>query len=393
MAMVDTVTPETVLSSPELPTGYELMNYTISSKLGRSGFAITYLAHETASDRPVVIKECFVQECSTRHATNMTVGPYGEERRELYEWALTRFLDEAKVLIRLSHPHIVPILTVFKALGTAYYVMPQEEGTELHKAAPAPATINEKWLRPVLEQLLEALHYLHGQGMLHRDIKPSNILLRADGSPLLIDFGTARVKDSTHTLTQIGAPGYSPSEQFSTRGKNGPWTDLYSLGATCYHLITGELPQDAVSRLEEDELRPLASRPELKGRFSHDFLAAIDKAMSVPRRDRWQSAREWMDNLSEAQRAREETERLKNEQAGQEAERKAREEAKQSEKTGDVADIGAGMGILIGGGIGAGIGGGIGAGIVAVIVGLIGGYIGGFIAEVIETVIRESKHK
>ena len=214
-------TAQTAILAPELPPGYELGNFTIERKLGRGGFGITYLARETASDRPVVIKENFVQECSTRHATNMTVGPYGEERRELYEWALTRFLDEAKVLIRLTHPGIVPVLTVFKALGTAYYVMPQVEGAELHQAAPAPSHINEAWLRPVLEKLLQALDYLHGQGLLHRDIKPSNILLRADGSPLLIDFGTARVKDATHTLTRIGTPGYSPSEQFTIHGKNG----------------------------------------------------------------------------------------------------------------------------------------------------------------------------
>ena len=307
--MSNTPTAQTAIPTPELPPGYELRGFTIERKLRRGGFGITYLARETASDRPVVIKENFVQECSTRHAISMAVGPYGEEGRELYEWALTRFLDEAKVLTHLSHPGIVPVLTVFKALGTAYYVMPQVEGTELHKAAPTPHQINEDWLRPVLEKLLEALDYLHGQGLLHRDIKPSNILLRPDGSPLLIDFGTARVKDATHTLTRIGTPGYSPCEQFSIHGKNGPWTDLYSLGATCYHLITGEVPQDAVSRLEEDELRPLAGRPELKGRFSHDFLAAIDKAMSVPRRDRWQSAREWVDHLSGAQRAREEAER------------------------------------------------------------------------------------
>ncbi|MDO4751534.1 MAG: serine/threonine-protein kinase [Akkermansia sp.] len=333
--MSNTPTVQTANPTLELPPGYELGNFTIERKLGRGGFGITYLARETASDRPVVIKENFVQECSTRHAISMAVGPYGEEGRELYEWALTCFLDEAKVLTHLSHSGIVPVLTVFKALGTAYYVMPQVEGTELHKAAPTPHQINEDWLLPVLEKLLKALDYLHGQGLLHRDIKPSNILLRPDGSPLLIGFGTARVKDVTHTLTRIGTPGYSPSEQFSIHGKYGPWTDLYSLGATCYHLITGEVPQDAVSRLEEDELRPLAGRPELKSRFSHDFLTAIDKAMSVTRRDRWQSAREWVDNLSAAQRAREEDERRKNEQARQEAERKALEADLQRTKSKD----------------------------------------------------------
>ncbi|MBR2125326.1 MAG: ankyrin repeat domain-containing protein [Akkermansia sp.] len=283
--------------SPELPQGFELMNYTIERKLGRGGFGITYLARESVSDRPVVIKENFVQECSMRDTVGYTLVPSGDEGRDLYEWALKRFLDEAKVLIRLSHPCIVQVLTVFKALGTAYYVMPLVKGAELDQAAPAPGKINEAWLRPVLEQLLGALDYLHRQGLLHRDIKPSNILLRPDGSPLLIDFGTARVKDATHTLTMVGTPGYSPSEQFTPHGKNGPWTDLYSLGATCYRLITGEVPQDCISRLEDDDQRPLAGRAELKGRFSHKFLTAIDKAMSVARRDRWQSAQEWLAEL------------------------------------------------------------------------------------------------
>lgn len=285
---------KSVQQSPELPPGFELLNFTIERKLGRGGFGITYLARETASERPVVIKENFVQECSMRNTASHTLVPSGDEGRHLYEWALTRFLDEAKVLIRLNHPCIVQVLTVFKALGTAYYVMPLVKGAELDQAAPAPGQINEAWLRPVLEQLLGALDYLHGQGLLHRDIKPSNILLRHDGSPLLIDFGTARVKDATHTLAHVGTPGYSPSEQFTIHGKNGPWTDLYSLGATCYHLITGEVPQDCISRLEDDDLRPLAGRAELRGRFSHEFLTAIDKAMSVARRDRWQSAQEWL---------------------------------------------------------------------------------------------------
>lgn len=135
-----------------------------------------------------------MQECSMRNTASHTLAPSGDEGRHLYEWALTRFLDETKVLIRLNHPCIVQVLTVFKALGTAYYVMPLVKGTELHRATPAPGNINEVWLRPVLEQLLGALGYLHGQGLLHRDIKPSNILLRPDGSPLLIDFGTAREK-------------------------------------------------------------------------------------------------------------------------------------------------------------------------------------------------------
>ncbi len=313
----------TVINSSELPQGYELSNYVIERKLGHGGFGITYLARETATNRAVVIKENFPRECSQRNTMNLTVGPSSAEDKELYEWALTRFLDEAKVLIRLSHPGIVPVLTAFKALGTAYYVMPRVEGKEIHKAAPSPQTINEAWLRPVLQKLLEALDYLHGEGLLHRDIKPSNILMRADTSPLLIDFGTARSSDASHTLTRIGSPGFSPSEQFLARGKNGPWTDLYSLGATCYYLITGEVPQDSVERLAEDELPPLAGRKELQGRFSEEFLSAIDKALRISHKDRWQNAREWMNHLSAAERRRKE-------EAKQQAARKASEAHAQS---------------------------------------------------------------
>lgn len=320
----------TVINSSELPKGYELSNYVIERKLGHGGFGITYLARETATNRAVVIKENFPRECSQRHTTNLMVGPSSAEDKGLYEWALTRFLDEAKVLIRLSHPGIVPVLTAFKALGTAYYVMPQVEGREIHKAAPSPQTINEAWLRPVLQKLLEALDYLHAEGLLHRDIKPSNILMRADASPLLIDFGTARSSDATHTLTRMGTPGFSPSEQFLARGKNGPWTDLYSLGATCYYLITGEVPQDSMERLAEDELLPLAGRKELQGRFSAEFLSAIDKALRISHKNRWQSAQEWMNHLSAAQRAREEAERRRKEEAKQQAARKASEAHAQS---------------------------------------------------------------
>lgn len=156
----------------------------------------------------------------------------------------------------------------------------------------------------MLQKVLEALDYLHAQSVLHRDIKPSNILLRVDGTPLLIDFGTARSSDATHTLTRVGSPGYSPAEQFTARGKNGPWTDLYSLGATCYRLITGKNPQDAIERLEEDELPRLAENVGLHKRFSVTFLSAIDKALRMNRRDRWQSAQEWLATLTPAKDVR-----------------------------------------------------------------------------------------
>lgn len=292
--------PQTVTkdgNSPELPAGFELMNYKIVRKLGSGGFSMTYLATELLSGREVVIKENFPFECTHRNTTNLKVCPAGTERKELFDWALKRFVDEARVLIKLNHPNIVPVLNVFEAMGTAYYVMPRVSGTVLDEAAPAPGKIDEAWLSPILQKLLLSLDYLHGVGMLHRDIKPSNIILREDGSPMLIDFGTARSSDATHTLTRVGTTGYSPAEQFMAHGLNGAWTDLYSLGATCYRLITGHEPQDAIERLLNDKMPLLAECADLKKRFSAKFLSAIDKSLRMAREERWQSVKEWLAEL------------------------------------------------------------------------------------------------
>ena len=285
--------------SPALPVGTMLGNYIVREVIGSGGFGITYLAQEEITEKLVVIKENYPADISFRDMNSLTVGPAGQSRKEAYEWALTRFLEEAKILSRLSHPNIVPIRNAFKALGTAYYVMPHVEGTELYKAAPAPRNITAEWLLPVLEKILSALGYLHGQGLIHRDIKPNNILINSTGEPILIDFGTARALESTHSHTHIGTPGFMPFEQLSARGKRGPWTDFYALGATCYYLITGELPPHSVDRMEEDEYLPLAGNPSLAGRFPEHVLSSIDKALIMNRSKRWQSAQEWLDALKD----------------------------------------------------------------------------------------------
>ncbi len=289
--------PTAVNISPALPEGMLLGNYTIIEVIGSGGFGITYLAREGNSDNLVVIKENYPADISFRDINSLTVGPAGEYRKEAYDWALLRFLDEARTLSRLSHPNIVPIRKAFTALGTAYYVMPHVEGTELNKAAPAPKNITAEWLLPVLEKILSALDYIHAQGLIHRDIKPSNILLREDDEPVLIDFGTARALESTHSHTHIGTPGYMPIEQFSSKGKCGPWTDFYALGATCYHLITGSVPPPSTDRVVEDEYHPLAKRASLRKRFPEHVLSSIDKALIMNRGERWQSAQEWMQAL------------------------------------------------------------------------------------------------
>ena len=233
-----------------------------------------------------------------RDMNSLKVGPWGETKKDEYDWALKRFLNEAKILSRLSHPNIVPILAAFKALGTAYYVMPHVEGTELQKAAPAPDDITAEWLLPVLEKILSALGYLHAQRIIHRDIKPNNILMNATGEPILIDFGTARTLENTLSHTQIGTPGYMPLEQLSAGGNRGPWTDFYALGATCHRLITGVVPPHSLERIDKDGYIPLAGNASLAGRFPEHVLSSIDKALRIKIDERWQSAQEWLEALT-----------------------------------------------------------------------------------------------
>ncbi len=280
-----------------LPAGVELGQYRIIRKLGQGGFGITYLAEVIGSGEQVVIKENLPTFCAMRDRTTLQVAATDPDD-ELQEYAeyLKRFVNEARLLAQLNHPNIVKVFGAFEALGTAYYVMPWVGGQELQTAAPASGVITESWLLPILRTLLSTLEYLHGRNIYHRDVKPANILLTEDGTPVLIDFGTARAIISDRSATHVGSPGYSPIEQITARGKRGPWTDVYSLGATCYRLITGERPPEANERLaeEEDPLLPLAPRAELRGRFSPEFLATIDKALALRGKNRWQTAAEWL---------------------------------------------------------------------------------------------------
>ena len=294
--------------SIELPNDYELQNYTITKVMGQGGFDITYLATENDTDRRVVIKENYPTQFSARNINNYRVGPAGTAHKEDYIWALASFLNEAKILTRLNHPNIVRVLTAFKVLGTAYYVMDYIGGHPLHEVAPAPQQMTEEWLLGILRPMLSALGYIHSRPeiLLHRDIKPSNILVDPEGTPILIDFGASRSVISTRTHSKMGTPGYAPHEQWSGSKKCGPWTDLYALGATCYYLIVGEDPPDCHDRMPDDCYNPLAPRPELRGQFSPTLLASIDKALALRIDARWQSAQDWLDELTADERAAQE---------------------------------------------------------------------------------------
>ena len=286
----------------ELPPGTRLEEFVIERVLGSGGFGITYLATDLSLNRQVVIKENLPSQFAHRDTTSLTVhaGP-GREDQENFRWSLENFSREGETLASLRHPGIVPVLRRFEAFGTAYFVMPFVEGVTLdvlmRERQEADQPFTEAELRGMLERVLDALGYLHERGIYHRDIKPGNILITTDGLPVLIDFGSARQRLSERSMTVIESAGYTPFEQLQTRGKVGPWSDLYALGGTVVKVITGETPPKAMDRMRNDPFLPLTERVELASKFSKAFLRSFDQALAVDEGERWQEAREWLASL------------------------------------------------------------------------------------------------
>lgn len=276
--------------------------YKIWQTIGQGGFGITYRAYDVVNNEEVVVKENLPSYCARRDSATLNVVPLGgADNRADFEKALERFYQEAKLLSRLNHPNIVRVTKAFKAAGTAFYVMPWVGGQDLRALIQNQRTPQEQFLKYVLQSLLGALDYLHQRQLLHRDIKPANILCTEEGVPILIDFGAARQLNPNRTQTTMGTPHYIPIEQ-QTRsyGNVGPWSDLYALGATMYALLTGSMPPTCLDRIVgKDPYVPLASMPQFKSnkQFSKQFLKSIDKALRVNPKDRWQSAREWLEAL------------------------------------------------------------------------------------------------
>ncbi len=280
-----------------LPPGYRLQEYHIDAILGSGGFGVTYKARDSYLDVWVAIKEYFPPAWSYRASDGETIrmtvdSPQALERPGYdFDWGLRRFLDEVRILARVRHPQVVGARRYFRANGTAYIVMDYEDGEPLDMLLHRVGVLDEARVRGLLADVLPALHAVHSNGVLHRDIKPANLYQRIrDGRVMLMDFGSAweLQAPASDELTCLITPGYSPPEQYTAHSAlYGAWSDIYSLGAVLYRCVTGQPPQPASERLQNDALVPAVE--QAVGRYSRPLLEAIDCCLNLRPDDRFPS--------------------------------------------------------------------------------------------------------
>ena len=263
-----------------LPKGVRLNQYEMLGILGAGGFGITYMARDTTLDTMVAIKEYLPGDFAVRQGDSQVTAKSSTSKGD-FDWGLSHFLDEARVLAKFRHPNIVRVNQIFQANNTAYIVMEYAKGDSLDELLKRVGHLSEQQTKDILFPILDGLKRVHALGFLHRDIKPANIIIRDEGGAVLIDFGAARqaVETKSRAITSIVTEGYAPLEQYDTKGNQGAWTDIYALGGVAYKCLTGDKPPAATSRLRNDPLVPLEIAAN--GRVSKEFAAAIDSALRV----------------------------------------------------------------------------------------------------------------
>ena len=281
-----------------LPCGIELGNaYTLGRVLGQGGFGITYVARDNASGARVAVKEYFPDSMATR-SSSRTVTAYSGERGDGFRYGMDCFLEEAKTLASfIGNPSIVRVYRYFEENGTAYFVMEYVEGVSLKDYLRSHGgRISFEEAKSILVPIMDALSVVHSKGIIHRDVSPDNIVIKKNGEVKLLDFGAARysIGDMSRSLDVVLKHGYAPREQYSRHGRQGPFTDVYSLGATFYRAITGIIPQDSIDRVDNDMMvTPRAFCPDLTPQGEY----AIYKALAVQPDERFRTTQQFKEAL------------------------------------------------------------------------------------------------
>jgi serine/threonine protein kinase len=258
-----------------LPAGYQLDEYRIEHQFSLGGFSIVYLATD-AKGQFVAIKEYLPNSLALRGEGEIKP-TISEEHLPAFRYGMKCFFEEGRALAKLSHPNVIRVLNFFRANDTVYMVMEYERGRTLQEMIQKNrAIITENFIRNVFTKLLNGLREVHSHKLLHLDLKPSNIYMRNDYTPVLIDFGAARQTLATDTpmLKPMYTPGFASPEHYKQRELLGPWSDIYSVGASMYACMAGSAPQAADIRCEKDRLIPAMVRWE--GQYSDQLLETVD---------------------------------------------------------------------------------------------------------------------
>lgn len=282
-----------------LPPGTVLNGrYILGRVLGQGGFGITYVAQDHKTGSLVAVKEYFPDTMAARTG-GPSVSAYTGQREENFLYGKECFLNEAKTLAEfIGNPNIVRVHSYFEENNTAYFVMDYVQGTSFQDYLKQHGRLSWQETKRILEPVIGALASVHSKGVIHRDVTPDNIYITNDGTVKLLDFGAARYSlgDKSRSLDVVLKHGYAPREQYSRHGRQGPYTDVYALGATFYYALTGRLPPDSIDRQDEDEfILPSSLGVKLPAKAED----ALCKALAVSAQDRFQSMSEFYLALNE----------------------------------------------------------------------------------------------
>ena len=286
-----------------LPGTILLDRYLVGKVIGYGGFGVTYIGWDSILQQRVAIKEYLPSEFATRSMGQADVTVFGGNKAQQFADGMAKFIDEAKRLAQFqSEDGIVRVYDSFETNNTAYIIMEYLDGetltTFLNREGKVPIEKAVEMVTPVIR----SLETVHKAGIIHRDIAPDNIMIAKDGKVKLIDFGAARYATTSHSrsLTVIIKPGYSPEEQYRSRGDQGPHTDVYALGAVLYRMVTGETPPDALERRAffENKKKDILVSPSKSCKIPKNIENAILNAMNVRIEDRTSSAEAFLQQLT-----------------------------------------------------------------------------------------------
>ncbi|MFZ6691045.1 serine/threonine protein kinase [Undibacterium sp. SXout20W] len=276
-----------------LPDGLEIAGYRIVKKIASGGFSIVYLASDEDGNA-VAIKEYLPSSLALRQQGEL-VPAISSENLPIYRIGLKCFFEEGRALARISHPNVVSVVNFFRANETVYMVMAYESGRSLQehilrrRDKGEKPLVSERFVRRMFNQVMNGLREVHTNKLLHLDLKPANIYLRLDGTPILLDFGAARqtLKTDIPKLYPMYTPGFAAPELYQKNGNLGPWTDIYSIGASIFACMIGAPPQPSDQRKINDKME--SHYRKLEGLYSPELVEVVRWCLKLDPLERPQS--------------------------------------------------------------------------------------------------------